>query len=119
MFEVSVHRATTALEKLNSRCNALPDEAMQVCVHRETIDTAQMGQVQLGAWMMNKVQRIVGRPPLFELPPVQSLRIRPLRGMAEEKGAGASGCDTLAHLERCSSAKKQCIDCRSGRTAAK
>ena len=49
MFEVSAHRATTALEKLNSRCNALTDEAMQVCVHRETIHTAQMGQVQLGA----------------------------------------------------------------------
>ena len=49
VFEVSAHRATTALKKLNSRCNALTDEAMQVCVHRETIHTAQMGQVQLGA----------------------------------------------------------------------
>ena len=80
MFEVSAHRVTTALEKLNSRYKWATDETMQVCVHRETIDTAQMGQVQLGA-KMNKVQHILVRAPLFKVPAVQSLGIHPFRWM--------------------------------------
>ena len=76
-FEVSAHRATAALEKLNRRCNSLLDEAMQVCVHDETIDTPQMSNCSLGAKMDSACP---WRASIFELPAVQSLRIHPFTG---------------------------------------
>ena len=77
-FEVSAHRATAALEKLNRRCNSLLDEAMQVCVHDETIDTPQMSNCSLGAKMDSAPNACAS---VFELPAVQSLGIHPFRWM--------------------------------------
>ena len=78
MFEVSAHRATAALEKLYGRCKWAIDETMQVCVHRETIDTAQMSNCSLGAKMDSAPNACAS---VFELPAVQSLGIHPFRWM--------------------------------------
>ena len=40
-FEVSVHRATTALKKLNRRRKDLIDEAVRVCTYCDTDHTVQ------------------------------------------------------------------------------
>ena len=42
-FEVSVHRATTALQKRNRRRKDLIDEAIRVCSYCEANHTMQMG----------------------------------------------------------------------------
>ena len=78
MFEVSAHRATAALEKLYGRCKWAIDETMQVCVHRETIDTAQMSNCSLGA---QKDSACPWCASALKLPAVQSLGIHPFRWM--------------------------------------
>ena len=76
-FEVSVHRATTALKKLNRRRKDLIDEAVRVCSYCETDHARQMGNCSLGAKMDSACP---WRASIFELPAVQSLRIHPFTG---------------------------------------
>ena len=65
MFEVSVHRATTALNLRNRQFEGLINEAMQVCVHCETIFKAQRSNcIQLSSEQKRQhITRAFGAPP--------------------------------------------------------
>ena len=81
MFEVSVHRATTALKKLNRRRRDLMDEAPRVCNYCEANHTVQKGNCSTRS--LDSARGMRAR--LFELSAVRSLRIHPFRGMEESR----------------------------------